>query len=42
MRFLLSAISAVALLASPVFAQAPLDAKLSSAPKVKDSLVDSR
>jgi creatinine amidohydrolase len=40
MRFLPSAISILALLASPVFAQAPPGAQLSSAPKAKDPLVE--
>src|SRR5438477_3100377 len=40
MRFFVSATSALALLASAVFAQGPPSAKLSSAPKVKDSLVE--
>ena len=40
MRFFVSATSALALLASAVFAQGPPSAKLSSAPKMKDSLVE--
>jgi creatinine amidohydrolase len=40
MRFFVSATSALALLASAVFAQGPPSAKLSSAPRVNNSLVE--